>query len=100
MLIPMSFDQIAIALFGALAVWLSQARAARWRRWACVFGLLGQPFWFWASWRTGQWGVFAVSGLYALAWLRGVWVHWLAPRAALEVSPAVGTIQLAPGPRR
>ncbi|ATG93961.1 hypothetical protein C8246_20005 [Paracidovorax avenae] len=96
----MPFEQIAIAFFGAFAAWLSQARSARWRRWACVVGLLGQPFWFWAGWRSGHWGVFAASALYALAWLQGAWVYWLAPRRAGGDAPAgLGTIQLAPGGR-
>lgn len=72
------YDQIAIALLGAAAAWLSQARTEAARRWACIFGLLGQPFWFWATWQAEQWGMFALSLLYALAWLRGLWVHWLA----------------------
>ncbi|MDB5845709.1 MAG: hypothetical protein JWP79_3019, partial [Polaromonas sp.] len=41
----MAIDQIGIALFGALAVWLSQERRESYRRWACIFGMLGQPFW-------------------------------------------------------
>ena len=46
---PMPIDQIAIALFGALAAWLSQERRESYRRWACIFGMLGQPFWFYTS---------------------------------------------------
>lgn len=76
----MEIDQIAIALFGAFAAWCSQERRESWRRWACIFGMLGQPFWFYASWKASQWGIFAVSVLYGAAWLRGLWVYWLAPR--------------------
>lgn len=72
-------DQIAIAVFGAGAAWLSQARTFRMRRWACVFGILAQPGFFWASWRTGQWGVFLLTTIYAGAWVRGVWTHWIRP---------------------
>ena len=42
----MGLDQIGIAFSGVLAVWLTQDKRERWRRWACIFGLLGQPFWF------------------------------------------------------
>jgi len=42
----MTLDQIAIALLGSLAAWLSQARGKSWRKWAPMFGMLGQPFWF------------------------------------------------------
>lgn len=60
----MNVDQItqtAIALLGASAVWLSQSRTNRFQKWACIVGLLQQPFWFWATWRSGQWGMFLVS---------------------------------------
>lgn len=92
----MGFDQIAIALLGATAAWASQARRAALRRWACIFGLLGQPFWFYASWKAGQWGIFAVSILYLCAWLHGLWVYWLAPQPQPQDS-GLGTIQLTPG---
>ncbi|MGJ7542463.1 hypothetical protein [Variovorax sp. LT1R16] len=48
----MSLDQIAIPILGALAAWGSQERRESWRRWACIFGIVGQPFWFYASFRT------------------------------------------------
>jgi hypothetical protein len=44
-----------------------------------VFGLVGTPFWFWASWKAEQWGIFALSAIYGLARLRGLWVHWIRP---------------------
>lgn len=91
----MQIDQIAIALFGAFAAWLSQSTSEVARRWACIFGMLGQPFWFWASWQAQQWGIFAVSVLYAFAWMRGLWGHWLAPRRSAFGS-GLGTIQIAP----
>lgn len=78
-MILMTIDQIAIAVLGALAAWLSQERRESLRRWACIFGMLGQPFWFYASWKAEQAGIFIVSLLYALAWMRGLWVHWIRP---------------------
>lgn len=76
----MYFDQIGIALFGALAVWLSQDDRATYRRWACIFGMLGQPFWLYNSWTAEQWGIFAISILYAAVWMRGLWQNWLMPQ--------------------
>ena len=35
----MQIDQIAIAVLGAAAAWLSQARSEAFRRWACIFGM-------------------------------------------------------------
>jgi len=44
-----------------------------------VFGLLAQPFWFYATWQAEQWGIFALSFLYAASWLRGLWTQWVRP---------------------
>lgn len=70
-------DQIAIGLFGVAATFLSQdARDSR-RRWACVLGLCSQPFWFYATWKAEQWGIFAMCFLYTWSWARGVKTYWL-----------------------
>lgn len=39
-------------------------------------------------------GIFAVSVLYALAWMKGLWVHWIRP--ARSRKSGIGTIQLTP----
>jgi len=71
-------DQIGIALTGAVAAFLSQDRRESWRKWACIFGMVGQPFWFYATWKAEQWGMFALCFLYLGAWMRGVWNNWVA----------------------
>ena len=94
--VPIQIDQIAIAVLGAAAAWLSQARSEAFRRWACIFGMLGQPFWFYASWKAEQWGIFAVSVLYALAWMKGLWNHWIRPTPSSIAAEKIGTIQFVP----
>lgn len=69
-------DQIAIALTGATAVALSQDKREPVRRWACVFGMFGQPFWFYAAWTAEQWGILATCFLYTWGWWRGVRTYW------------------------
>lgn len=73
----MTWDQIAIALTGAIAVWLSQDARAGWRKWACIFGLCGQPFWFYATWTAAQYGIFALCFIYTWAWFRGFRHYWM-----------------------
>lgn len=76
-IIDIGLDQIGIALTGAIAVWLSQDERECMRRFACIFGVIGQPFWFYSAYTTEQWGVFMVSILYAIAWVKGLWSYWV-----------------------
>lgn len=71
--------QLGIAAFGVTAVNLTQASDPRAQRWAPIFGLAGQPFWFYATSNAEQWGIFVVCFLYTLSWLRGLWNHWIEP---------------------
>lgn len=71
-------DQLAIAFTGAIAVWLSQDKRDGWRKWACIFGLVGQPFWFYSAWNAHQWGIFALCFIYTYSWFRGFRNYWLA----------------------
>ena len=78
----LSIDQVGIVLTGVTAVFLSQSRHEVLRRYACLFGLAGQPFWFAAAITARQWGVMLVCVLYTIAWAKGVWTNWLRPGAA------------------
>lgn len=73
----MSIDQLAIMFTGVLAAWINQDRRERVRRWACVIGLAGQPFWLYAGWKAQQWGALIVSAGFTVAYLRGVAGMWL-----------------------
>jgi hypothetical protein len=70
-------EQIGIMICGLTAVFLSQDSRESWRKWACIFGLCGQPFWFYATWQAQQWGIFALCFLYAYSWARGVRTYWI-----------------------
>jgi hypothetical protein len=69
-------DQIIIALTGIFAILLMQDKRESVRKWAPVVGLLGQPFWLWATWHASMDGMFFVSVLYTLVWLKGLLNHW------------------------
>lgn len=76
-------EQIAIALTGVVAIWLSQDRRENWRKFACLFGMAGQPFWFYTSWSAQQWGIFVLRFFYTwAAWFKGVRQFWLVRRRA------------------
>jgi hypothetical protein len=69
--------QIAIMFTGVIAILLTQSESAERRRYACLFGLAGQPFWLWSAAEAGQWGVLLMCSLYTYAWAKGVRTHWL-----------------------
>ena len=69
--------QWALFILGGAAIWLvSEGGSARRQRWGWLMGLLGQPLWLWLTWQSGQWGMFALSLWYALAWGKGVRRWW------------------------
>lgn len=72
-------DQLVIAACGIASVWASQDRRHNVRRWACIFGIAGQPAWFYASWQAAQWGILTLSLVYTVGWIRGLWTHWVRP---------------------
>lgn len=65
-------DQLMIALTGVVAAWVNQDPRGHVRRWACIVGLIGQPFWFYSTIVAGQWGTFAVTVGYTAAYVRGI----------------------------
>jgi hypothetical protein len=72
-------EQSIIAICGLASVFLSQDRRVAWQRWACIFGIVAQPFWMYACWKAEQWGIFILSFVYAAGWVRGVFNFWIRP---------------------
>jgi len=70
-------EQIVIAICGVASVWLSQDKRRAYQRYACLFGIVAQPFWMYATWQAGQWGIFLLSFVYAAGWLRGIHNFWI-----------------------
>lgn len=70
-------EQLAIGATGVTSIWLTQSPSAERRRYACLFGICAQPFWFYSTYQAQQWGIFILCGFYTWAWGRGVWIHWI-----------------------
>tara|TARA_R110000868_G_scaffold411755_1_gene708921 strand:- start:32931 stop:33155 length:225 start_codon:yes stop_codon:yes gene_type:complete len=70
-------EQVVIGICGVTSVFLSQDPNIRRQRWACIFGLFAQPFWMYATFIAEQWGIFALSFLYAWGWARGIKIYWV-----------------------
>jgi hypothetical protein len=72
-------DQIAIAVTGVVAIWLTQQSNEQWKKYACLFGIVGQPFWFYSAYQAEQWGIFVLCIFYTYSWCLGIKNHWLHP---------------------
>jgi len=70
-------DQIAIAFTGVVAIWLSQQSNEGWKKFACLFGIVGQPFWFYSAYQAEQWGIFVLCFFYLYSWGLGVYNNWI-----------------------
>jgi hypothetical protein len=69
--------QIGIVFFGVMAAWLTQQRNEQLKKYACIFGLISQPFWFYSAIETNQWGIFLLSIIYTAVWLVGFKNYWV-----------------------
>jgi len=70
-------EQVAIALTGGTAIWLTQQKNDSLKKYACLFGLAGQPFWFYSAYSTEQWGILSLTIFYTYAWWLGLRNEWL-----------------------
>jgi hypothetical protein len=43
-------EQVVIAVCGIASIWLANDPQEARRRWACIIGLIAQPFWMLATW--------------------------------------------------
>lgn len=67
--------QIAIVLLSPIAIYLL-AESGPTARWGFVVGLCSQPFWIYATAKARQLGMFAISLLYLVIWIRGIVNHF------------------------
>jgi hypothetical protein len=70
-------EQVAIACTGTVSIFLTQSKSEQARKYACLVGIAGQPFWIYATYQAAQWGILALTFLYTLAWSRGIYTHWI-----------------------
>lgn len=67
--------QAAIFILSAAAMLLVSGRS-RHARLGWALGLTSQPFWLYATFEAGQWGMFALAAFYSVAWANGLRNHW------------------------
>lgn len=69
--------QFWIACTGLTAVLATQQPIERFKRFAPIFGMLGQPAWLYATWKAGQVGMFVLCCAYTLIWGFGFYNAWI-----------------------
>lgn len=69
-------DQLFLGVTGVTAIMLTQQKREEWKKYACLFGMAGQPFWFYATYQAEQWGIFALCFFYAYSWGLGIRNNW------------------------
>jgi hypothetical protein len=67
-------NQAIIFVTGVVALWCATGDSPKARKWAPVIGLLGQPSWAVETW--GLPGMFSLSCVYTIVWLRGLHVQF------------------------
>lgn len=72
----MLFSQIMIFIFGASGIWFV-SRKEEWKKWGYIFGLCGQPFWFYSAWTNEQWGIILLTLFYTYSWTQGIYNYWI-----------------------
>ncbi len=70
-------EQILIAFTGVTAIFLTQQSNDKLKKYACIFGLAGQPFWFYSAYTAEQWGILVLCIFYTYSWLLGVYNNWI-----------------------
>jgi hypothetical protein len=73
-------NQLAIVVFGIM----SAGMVATKNKWWVVTGLLGQPFWFYTTISSEQWGMFTLSIFYTGTQLYGIKTWWLDPKKGIK----------------
>lgn len=64
--------QIPLAVFSLIATWCFTSKDARVKKWGPLFGLAAQPFWFYAAYVAGQWGMVLLSVVYTSLYVNGI----------------------------
>jgi hypothetical protein len=65
-----------------VSIWLTQQKIDELKKYACIVGLIGQPFWLISSYNAEQWGILALSVFYTYTWCLGLKNHWFVKQDA------------------
>ncbi len=67
--------EVMIFVLGSSAVFFLNLNN-KWSKWGAILGLLSEPFWFMSAWLSKSWGIFAVSFIYTISYIIGLYNFW------------------------
>lgn len=67
--------QFTILLSSASVAWLVTQPNNKHKLIGFYIGLFSQPFWFYSSFSSGQWGIFVLCFFYSYSWIKGIIKH-------------------------
>lgn len=70
-------NQIILAVADILPDILSQSKKYNIRRFDCIVGLLGEPFWFYYGFKTEQWAFCLLGTIFFFICLYGFYHKWI-----------------------
>lgn len=70
-------EQFFIAATELIAMYLMQSNKYTDRKYSSIFGLLGQPFWFYASYTHEQWGSLFIGFFFTALWIKNFKYYWI-----------------------
>lgn len=70
-------EQIIIGITGLIAAWLTQQKRESWKKYACLVGAFGQPFWIYFAYTGEHYGILVMSVFYSGVWVMGIYNNWI-----------------------
>lgn len=71
--------QFGVLFFSATSILLVNFKNRNISKWGCILGMCSEPFWFYATIKNFQWGMFLLTCFYTYSWGQGIYVFWIKP---------------------
>ena len=64
--------QFIILVLSGFSIYCLNSKSDKIKFYGAVVGIIGQPFWLWTSWNSGQWAIGILSLWYMYSYYRGI----------------------------
>lgn len=70
-------DQIIIPILSLSSIYITQQKNESIKKYACLLGMMSQPFWFYSFYHAQQWGSFVTAIGFTFVWGLGIYNYWI-----------------------